>query len=148
MLSRRHFVTSGLLAAGLSLGNGRGVLALQMDSAEPTSDEPLIGFLALTAALPCSERLGNACLEGLGKREIPSSNLALLVIADLLQMNDHSVLELKKAVQARISKDFEERKIVDVDGWCLSLTETRLYAVSFLQSKGLTYTSESMKQAS
>jgi hypothetical protein len=49
-----------------------------------------------------------------------------------LKKNDYSVPRIRRKIRQRIGMDFEENKVVNVDGWCLSLTETRLYAISFL----------------
>src|SRR5205085_2275870 len=125
-------VTSGLVTASLCLGKPRSVFALP-DSPAPGFDGPLISLMKLTAELPCSERLGHACLRVLENREISSSNLAQLIIAELdLKAIDYSVPRIRKGLRQRIGMDFEQMKIVDVDGWCLSLTETRLYAIAFL----------------
>ena len=130
MASRRYF-TLGLVAAGLWLSKPRSVFAAP-DASGPSCDGPT-ELIAFIAALPCSEPLGYACLRALQSPRIPSS-LAQLLIRDLdLKSNDCSTQGIRTKVRQRIRMDFEASRIVDVDGWCLSLTETRLYAVSFLQ---------------
>lgn len=128
MPSRRDLVTLALVAAGLS-----GSLPLR-DLARAASDTPFNSLTSLAAALACSGRLGQACLRGLANTDISARNLAQLIIADLeLPTNSSTPPQVKSAVQRRIRCDFEQRKTVDVDGWCLSLTETRLYAFALLQ---------------
>lgn len=44
----------------------------------------------------------------------------------------HQLSELNEFVQARIRKDFEDERVVLVEGWVLSQTEARLYALASL----------------
>ena len=137
MLPRRHFA-SGLVAASICLCNLRSVFAVQVDSAKPKSEALLVGLIALIAELSCSERLSHACQLSLGNPAIPLRDRAQLIIASLdLHTQDYSLCKIKNAVRTRILSDFEQRKILDVDGWCLSLTETRLYAMAgFIPPEG------------
>jgi len=122
----------GLVTTGLCLSKALSVFAVP-DTLEARPDGPSIGLMALIAALPCSEPLGYACLRGLGNPQISPSKLAQFLIGELdLKKNDYSAPRIRRKIRQRIGMDFEENKVVNVDGWCLSLTETRLYAISFL----------------
>src|SRR4051794_12201282 len=105
MPSRRHFLSFGLAAAVLCVGNLRSHFACR-GSAGPSWDGGLISLAALTAELPCSERLGRACLRAVAE-EVSSTSLARLLITDLdLEPNYPPVRKIKKAAQQRIRKDF------------------------------------------
>jgi hypothetical protein len=129
--SRRLFATLSLVGAILSYGKVRGAFACKKYAVDSNLDRRLIGLSALIAELACAERLGCACVRGLA-----SSGRSVFILADLgPETNYYSISQLKSAVQKRIRKDFEERKIVVIDGWLLSLTETQLYAIAFLRGE-------------
>ena len=109
MPSRRHFLSFGLAAAGLCVGNLSSHFAYR-GSAGPSWDGGLISLAALTAEPPCSERLGRACLRAVAE-EVSSTSLAQLVIMDLeLEPNYVPVRKVKRAAQQRVRKDFLELK--------------------------------------
>ena len=43
-----------------------------------------------------------------------------------------SVIALRQAVRDQTRDDFRNKKILNVDGWVLSLTESRVYAMAAL----------------
>jgi hypothetical protein len=68
--------------------------------------------------------------------ESSASRLVDRVAADLpggrRTLRDASDADLRELLAARIRSDFEEDRVVDVDGWVLSPTEARLYAITTL----------------
>lgn len=97
------------------------------------------GYGALAAfcsALRCPEAIGEACLRALPASEASPDHLARLILVDLsISCGDcTSVVALRHSVKERSQDDFGRGRIVNVDGWMLSLTETRIYALSALLS--------------
>ena len=128
MSSRRQFLAAGAAAAVSCVGNLSTVIGCEDQVMRSSSDDRLSRLTASTSA----HRLGFACLRSLTRNGHPTSDLAQIVIADLgWDTNYDSERMLKKAVRYRIRRDFEESKIIEVDGWFLSLTETRIYAIAF-----------------
>jgi hypothetical protein len=81
-----------------------------------------------------SETIGKACLEALPAKETSSEFLAQVILSDLRASGGDwpSVTTLAKAIRERSRDDFRDGRIVTVDGWLLSLTETRVYALAAL----------------
>jgi hypothetical protein len=132
--SRRLFATLSLVGATLWYCKVRDAFACQKDAADSKLDGQLAGLTAMIAELACAERLGHACVRGLASSGRSARELVEFLLADLgPATNYYSVRQLKNAVRKRIRKDFEEHKIVVIDGWLLSLTETQLYAIAFLR---------------
>ena len=130
MPSRRQFLATGVAAAVTSFGK-LNVIGCEDHVPRSSSDNRLSCLTALTMGLASADRLGYACLRAL-VNDNPTSDLAEIVIADLgPETNYDSERMLKKAIRHRIRRDFEESKIIEVDGWFLSLTETRIYAIAF-----------------
>lgn len=132
MLSRRQFVTSALIGRFLCPG----ALARHKDPPGKHLAAESIGIAAVVDELLCPDQLGRASLRALIPNAAPASHLTQLVIGDLEPNTDYcSVRSLKRALGERIRKDFEEERIANVEGWFLSLTEIRLYALAFLRQK-------------
>lgn len=89
---------------------------------------------ALCAASRCDRRIGSACLRALTARESSPDRLMRLILADLPKRGpDHwSPDALRLAVRTQSRADFRDGRIVAVDGWMLSLSEARLYALAEL----------------
>jgi hypothetical protein len=83
----------------------------------------------LCGELRCPARMREACCEALPQPVVSMEDLAALVVAETGYC---SPAGFRKAIGARIRKDFVEGKIVIVDGWLLSLTETQIYALGNL----------------
>ena len=75
--------------------------------------------------------LGTACLRSLPKGESTRRQLSNKIIAQALC--DAETMKSKEAVRRRIANqvrlDFAHGAVVSVDGWLLSLTEARVYAL-------------------
>ena len=127
MLSRRHLMT---IAAGAAVWFGR---QAPLGASERTGETSEYGALAAyCSALSCPEAIGQSCLRALPASEASPDNLARLMLAELstTSCGCASVVALPRSVGERSQDDFGHGRIVYVDGWMLSLTETRLYALS------------------
>jgi hypothetical protein len=93
---------------------------------------------AFCSDLHCPETIGDACLRALPASEASPDHLARMILAELSTTacgDLTSIAALRRSVQERVQDDFGCGRIVYVDGWMLSLTETRIYALSALLSK-------------
>ncbi len=91
--------------------------------------------ITFCSTLHCPERIGDACLRALPASEASPDHLARLILAKLITTNKGdctSVGALRRLVRERSQDDFGRDRTVNVDGWMLSLTETRIYALSAL----------------
>jgi hypothetical protein len=90
----------------------------------------------LCAELRCPPAIGGACVQAL---PAPNSEevLARLILSDTVPSGTTftSAYTLTRAVRERSRVDFRTGRIVTVDGWILSMTETRLYALATLLSQ-------------
>jgi hypothetical protein len=78
--------------------------------------------------------IGRACLEALPTIEASKAFLTRIILGDIRagagDCSSRSVLVRK--IRQRSREDFRDGRIVTVDGWMLSLTETRVYALAAL----------------
>ncbi len=133
-LSRRGLI-GGAVAAGTAwIGRrawGFGVLGpAQSPSAESALAE-------LCADLRCSHRIAAACLAALPPHESKPEALTRLILEETGtgDAGKTSAAVLQRAVRKRSRDDFRDGRIVTVEGWMLSRTETRVYALSSLLAK-------------
>ena len=84
-------------------------------------------LIALCSDLRCPETVGKACLLALPASESTRSSLARTILADvdLARRNRSASAVLAQAISERSRTDFRDGRVVTVDGWVLSLTETR-----------------------
>ena len=133
MLSRRHLMTIAVGAAAAWFGR-----QAPLGAGECTGETSEYGALAAyCSALHCPEAIGQSCLRALPASEASPHQLARLILAELstTSCGCASVVALRRSVGERSQDDFGHGRIVYVDGWMLSLTETRLYALSTLLAK-------------
>jgi hypothetical protein len=93
---------------------------------------------AFCSDLRCPLAIAEACLRVLPPSEGSTGHLARLILADLSTTDCGdctSVAALRRAVKERSQDDFSHGRIVYVEGWMLSLTETRVYALGALLAK-------------
>lgn len=90
-------------------------------------------------AVACSgwrhpETIGKACLAALPAVEASQGSLARLLLGDAQTAGGDcsSARALAQAIRELSRDDFRCGRIVTVDGWMLSLTETRAYALATL----------------
>ena len=91
-------------------------------------------LIALCSDLRCPRAIGKACLLALPAPESTRSSLARAILADARTagQNRSSPDVLAQVVRDRSRADFRAGRVVTVDGWILSLTETRIYALAAL----------------
>jgi hypothetical protein len=129
MVSRRNLLTFTVSAAAVWFG--RQAPSGASECAGETSEYGALA--AYCSALHCPEAIADACQRALSASEASPDHLARLILADssTTRCGDcTSVAALRRLVGERSQDDFDRGRIVYVDGWMLSLTETRLYALS------------------
>jgi len=91
-------------------------------------------FAAFLGDLGYSRTIGEACLKALPAVEASKGCLTRAVFGNMLEADREclSARALAQAVRERSRDDFRDGRIVTVDGWMLSLTETRVYALAAL----------------
>jgi len=131
-LSRR-----GLIAAAAAICAAPfGVCLPSSSAAGGLADAPHLLFAACSD-LRCPEAIGTACLRALPAAEASRDVLASLIIQTTTpRIGDlNSSAEVHRLVRAQIRRDFRTGAMKNVDGWILSLTETRVYALSTLLAR-------------
>lgn len=126
-LQRRHLTVAALggVAAGL-FGRRLGRILLVGDAAAVPPSEALLGFCR---ELGCPPALGRTCRDALPTQATTVTGLTQVILADVISPTGPQ-LALAEAIRQRSRADFRENRLVTVEGWVLSLTETRLYALS------------------
>lgn len=133
-LSRRALIATA--AAVCSIGRGF-----------PTSSSIFAGGLGntdllfdLCLDLKCPHALGMACLEALPAAETSLDGLASLIIQEAAShaRDLTSSILLRRSIRGQIQHDFRTGAMTNVDGWVLSVTETRVYALSSLLARETT----------
>lgn len=100
---------------------------------------PGCGILAgLCAELNCPESIRRACLRALPAGEAAPARLAAALLGGPAPAGADrtAAAALRHRVRELSRQDFASGRIAQVDGWMLSLTETRLYALSALLAAG------------
>jgi hypothetical protein len=130
MLSRRNLIAAAAGAAAALLGGRASFRAV--DGAPPTSGYGALA--ALCSGLGCPEPIGKACLRALPAREASAAYLTRVIFAESASAGRDctSARALRHSLRDQSRHDFEHGRTATVDGWLLSLTETRLYALAAL----------------
>jgi hypothetical protein len=89
---------------------------------------------ALVSELCYSGAIGNACLEALPAAENSENALTRAIIGEM-RRDYASARGLARSIMERSRNDFRDGRVVSVDGWMLSLTETRIYALAALSRR-------------
>jgi hypothetical protein len=139
MLSRRDLMATAIAAAAAWFGRRAGfcTVAGGGDCAPAIADHAAL--VALCSDFRCTAAIGEASLRALPVAEGGSRHrLARLILADLSAAAGRdrpAAAALRHAIREQSRQDFRDGKIVSVDGWMLSLTETRVYALAGLLAK-------------
>lgn len=91
-------------------------------------------LITLCSRLRCPATVRRACLHVFPASEGTRSSLARAILADI-EMAPRKRAgsdETAQAFSERSRTDFQDGRIVTVEGWILSLTETRVYALAAL----------------
>ena len=135
VLRRRSLIAIAISAGATWLGGHVPLLKASRDQASLACDSE--GFLAWCSRSRCPQTLGKACLQALPAIETSIAGLTRLILDGMSATGgDHwSTRALAQTIRDQSRKDFGEGRIVNVDGWMLSLTETRIYALAALLSQ-------------
>lgn len=118
--NRRRFIAG---AVGGWLGRCLPFLAVSLPGSA--------ALVALCSQWRCPATIGAACLAALPAGETSKDALARLVLEDgpAAAKDGLSVHKLAHVIRERSRDDFRQGRITMVDGWMLSLTEARVYAL-------------------
>ena len=127
-ISRRSLVATAISGTAARLGEY--LSSLTTDAGRAYHGE----LIALCSDLRCPWTVGQACLLALPVVESTQSSLARTILADVrLARRNHSPSDgFAQAINERSQTDFRDGRVMTVDGWVLSLTETRIYALTAL----------------
>jgi hypothetical protein len=130
-LSRRNLIAAAIGVGAAQLAGRAWSLALSGDSASTSFHNFLTAF---SADLNCHRKIGSAGLQALPTSDAAPENLVSLILANMESAGRDcsSASAIRRSVGDQSREDFRNGKIANVDGWMLSLTETRLYALSAL----------------
>ena len=132
----RRFVNA--LLAGAVAWPVSGTVPLLVSKKQPDLQDSLQHLLqSIFASFRGGRALGTACLKSLPDGENTGRQLSNKIIT--LVLCDAETMKSKEAVRSRIANqvrlDFAQGAVVSVDGWLLSLTEARVYALIALNSE-------------
>jgi hypothetical protein len=133
MLCRRSLVASAMGGAVAWLTRDR--LALRVAShGRPGLISASSDVTALFPDSVHSKTIGKACLGALPPMETTIGCLTRVIFGDMagLEGNRSPANALVQSIRIRSRDDFRDGRVVTVDGWMLSLTETRIYALAAL----------------
>ena len=125
--SRRHCLAGLLAAVGAALD---GPFLRFVAPGSPAIPAP-----ALVAVLhdpPRARAIGHAYLRSLPAAQRKAGHLVRAIYADLAQDPGFPAPNLSRLINDRVRRDFSAGAVVAVDGWVLSSTEARLYALAAL----------------
>ena len=131
-ISRRSLIATAISGAVAWLGGHVSFLAARARCTY--SKAGYSELIAMCSDLRCPRMIGKACLLALPAPESTRTSLTRTILADVRAVGQsHSLrIVLAQAIRERSRADFREGKVVTVDGWILSLTETRVYALAAL----------------
>jgi hypothetical protein len=91
-------------------------------------------LVALCSELGCPKPIGKACLLALplSERRLPSLSKAIVGHDRAPGEGRLSLNTLTQSISQRSRADFQEGRVLTVNGWILALTEARLYALAAL----------------
>jgi hypothetical protein len=91
-------------------------------------------FAALWTELGYPQTIGRACLKALPAVEASQECLTRMIFGDMRDAGGDCLTAgaIVQSMRERGRDDFRDGRIVTVDGWMLSLTETRVYALAAL----------------
>lgn len=132
MLSRRHLIASAMGASAAWLGAYPVPLQTQAARIAPLSTHRAL--VMYCSSLNCPATIGKACLRTLPTMEATTECLSSLILSSLrsAQQDSATVLALSNLITEASRFDFQNGQITHVDGWTLSVTEARVYALALL----------------
>lgn len=135
MLRRRSVIVAAISGAAAWLGGHVPLPATSRSPASLACDSE--GLLAWCLHLNHPQTVGKACLDALPAIETSIASLRRLILDGMWATGGDrlSSSSLAQTIRELVRNDFRGGQIVNVDGWMLSLTETRVYALAALVSQ-------------
>lgn len=129
---RRGLIATAIFGGTAWLGARASFLLASRAEAGSTIDSGALAALCWDLNPPGP--IGKACLGALPAIEHTEPSLAREILGDMRAAGKDwsSASELARSIRERSRDDFRDGRIVTVDGWMLSLTETRVYALAAL----------------
>lgn len=108
--------------------------ALAKTSPDRKSLQRLLVLVGQNRCFPIE--LGHACSKALCKETFGFDKLTddIIMTVDFANMHHMSIEAVQERLVRRIRYEFAKAEVINVDGWMLSPTETRLYALATLNS--------------
>jgi hypothetical protein len=126
--SRRDVLAGGIMSAIAASGAGRVAAGTPVST---IADGSLL--FALFPDLAYARTLGRACLQSFPTTVSADRLYAWIVPAGRAEIeNVATIAELRRSIRQRVRRDFAVDDTVQVNGWVLSITELRLYALAEL----------------
>ena len=99
----------------------------------PMSMQATMRILVAIVSEPCTAlTIGNLCLNSLQPAETNPEALAKMIINDSGCNDLHNEQDIRRQISSHVRHEFAEGIVLNVDGWILSRTEARLYALAAL----------------
>lgn len=135
-ISRRRGLVTTVFGAGAAWIGGRATFIAACRGRTPSLSNSG-GLAALCSEWSCSKTIGDACLKTLPAIESSKEYLTRAILGDAWEAGRDcsSRGALTHLIREQSQNDFRDGRIMTVDGWMLSLTETRVYALAALASR-------------
>jgi hypothetical protein len=135
-LSRRRLMAAAATAGGAGMIGCASLGALHGDRSLSLGGYRVLAEFC--ADLPCTDAISQACLRALPTDESSPQRLASLILGGMSSTSRRHLAAgtLHHAIRVQSRRDFARGDIVTVDGWMLSRTEVRLYALAALFGRG------------
>jgi hypothetical protein len=93
---------------------------------------PATDVAAACRSLACAAAIGSACRAALGDEGTTADNLTRLILDDLTAagLDLRSISAIRSGLRELSCRDFAAARVISVDGWILSVTEIRAYALA------------------
>jgi hypothetical protein len=128
-ISRRS--AAAVLAAAIAWP--RGAVAQEC----PMSTQAIMQILVAIVSEPCTAlTIGHLCLNSLDAAEFNPEVLAKTIANHSGCNGLRSEQDIRRRISSHVRHEFTEGIVLNVDGWILSRTETRLYALAALARTG------------
>src|SRR4030095_1994859 len=128
LMNRRAFIVT--LTSVLSLSGSRVIRHGSANSSNVNLPQAIDKLLRFIPDHKSARTVGKSYLRSMPQENDLKSLVALILGPALPEKNDHT--SVMSIVERRIRQDFDNDAIAVVDGWVLSRTECRIYALASL----------------
>lgn len=135
LYSRRSVLANTITGVTAFLAAPTSTFFSSLGKVESQSDYRALAAFCSNLSYP--ETVGRVCLDALPEMTRSKEHLATLILKGIgpAPFELQSKRGLAGQIRERSQDDFRASKVVTVDGWVLSLTETRVYALAALMSQ-------------